>query len=305
MSYYETLGVDKQASEAEIKKAYRTLSLKHHPDRPDGNADKFKSINEAYEHLSDPQKRREYDCGGEQPSGDIDHVFSHFFQGGGGGGPGIRIFHSGGGGPGGGGGGMPPGFPSDIFEGMMGGNPFFSQFMKPPSIQVFVNITLEQAFRGCVLPVQYNKFTVRANQRQEMTMNIPIQIPEGIDHENTIVLEGQGNEINGAVGDVRLVVQVTNNTLFEREELNLLLHRTITLKEALCGFTFDVCLITGSALTIRNTGSKIIRPGFRQTCHGHGMKRGDKTGDLLIEFLIQFPDTLTAEQQVALKDLLP
>lgn len=301
MSYYEVLGLNKKASDAEIKKAYRSLSLKYHPDRPDGDAEKFKSINEAYEHLSDPQKKQQYDTGGTQQAGDIDQVFSHFFQGGG---PGIRIFHSGGG-PVGPNGGFPPGFPADIFGEMMGGNPFLSQFIKPPTVQCFVNITLEQAFRGCVLPIQYNRFIVRGNNKQDMTMNISVQIPEGIDHENTIVLENQGNEVNGAVGDVRVVVQVTNNTLFERQDLNLLLHRTITLKEALCGFTFDVYLITGSALTIRNSGSKIIRPGFRQTCHGHGMKRGEKTGDLLIEFTIQFPENLTPEQQVVLRDLLP
>lgn len=300
MSYYEILGVSKQASDAEIKKAYRTLSLKYHPDRPEGNAEKFKSINEAYETLSDPHKRQQYDNPMPGGGGDIDQAFSHFFQGMGrpGGGPGIHIFHSGGGG-------MPGGFPTELFEGMMGGNPFFSQFMKPPSVQCFVNITLEQAYRGCVVPLQYNKFIVQNNQRQEIVVNIPFQIPEGIDHENTILIENQGNEINGAVGDVRVVVQITNNTLFERQDMNLLLHKTVTLKEALCGFTFDVCLITGSSLTIRNTGSKIIRPGFRQTCHGHGMKRGNKTGDLLIEFQIQFPESLTAEQQTTLKELLP
>lgn len=303
MSYYETLGLNKQASDTEIKKAYRSLSLKYHPDRPDGDAEKFKSINEAYEHLSDPQKKQQYDSGGGPQSGDIDQAFSHFFHGGMGG-PGIRIFHNGGGG-GPGGGGFPPGFPSDIFGEMMGGNPFFSQFMKPPSVQCFVNITLEQAFRGCVLPVQYNRFIVRGNQKHEEAMNISVPIPEGIDHENTIILENRGNEINGVAGDVRIIVQITNSTLFERQELNLLLHRTITLKESLCGFSFDVCLITGSALTIRNTGSKIIRPGFRQTCHGHGMKREDKTGDLLIEFTIQFPESLTQEQQGVLRDLLP
>lgn len=299
MSFYEILGVTKQASDVEIKKAYRTLSLKYHPDRPDGNAEKFKAINEAYEILSDPQKRQQYDHPHPQGGGDIDQAFSHFFQGmGRPGGPGIHIFH---GGPGG----MPGGFPTEIFEGMMGGNPFFSQFLKPPSIQCIINITLDQAFRGCVVPLQYNKFVVRDNQKQEMTVNIPFQVPEGIDHENTILMENQGNEINGALGDVRVVIQITNNTLFERQDLNLLLHKTITLKEALCGFTFDVCLITGSSLTIRNTGSKIIRPGFRQTCHGHGMKRGNKTGDLLIEFQIQFPESLTAEQQATLKEVLP
>lgn len=301
MSYYEVLGLNKQASDAEIKKAYRSLSLKYHPDRPDGNAEKFKSINEAYENLSDPLKRQQYDSGGGHPVGDIDQAFSHFFQGG----PGIRIFHSSGGGPGGPMGGFPPGFPADIFGEMMGGTPFFSQFMKPPTVQCFVNITLEQAYRGCVLPIQYNRFVVRANQKQDMIMNMSVQIPEGIDHENTIVLENHGNEINGLTGDVRVVVQITNNTLFERQDLNLILHRTITLKEALCGFTFDVCLINGSSLTIRNTGSKIIRPGFRQTCHGHGMKRENKTGDLLIEFSVQFPESLTQEQQGILKDLLP
>jgi len=299
MSYYETLGLNKNANDTEIKKAYRSLSLKYHPDRPDGDVEKFKSINEAYEVLSDPVKKREYDYEDSPVSEDIDQVFSHFFQGGMGG-RGIRIFHNGGGG------GIPPGFPVDIFGEMMStGNPFLSQFIKPPTIQCFVNITLEQAYYGCVSPIQYSRFIVRGNNRQDTIVNTSVQIHEGIDHENVIVLENQGNDVNGATGDVRIIVQITNNTQFERQDLNLLLHKTITLKESLCGFTFEVSLITGSALTIRNTGTKIIRPGFRQTCHGHGLKRGEKTGDLLIEFSIQFPESLTHEQQTVLKDLLP
>lgn len=297
MSYYEILGLNKNATDADIKKAYRALSLKYHPDRPDGDSEKFKSINQAYEHLSDPQKRQEYDSGKTRDE-DIDQVFSHFFHGGMGGmGPGIRIFHKGGG--------PPPNFPVDILGEMMGGNPFFSQFMKPPSVQCCVTISLEQAYRGCVIPVQYNRFIVRGNQKHDMMMNVSVNIPEGIDNENAVILENQGNEINGATGDVRVIVQITNNTLFERQDLNLVLQKTITLKESLCGFAFDVLLITGSALTIRNSGTRIIRPGFRQVCHGHGMKRGDKTGDLLIEFLIQFPETLTQAQQALLKDILP
>ena len=111
MDYYKLLGVDKSSSQDDIKKSYRKMSLKHHPDRKGGNAETFKKINEAYEVLSDPQKKQHYDMtgsaeghpfmrGGNGMPPDVEHIFSSIFSGGfpgmGGGGmhsgmPNIRI----------------------------------------------------------------------------------------------------------------------------------------------------------------------------------------------------------------------
>lgn len=319
MSFYDILEVGRDATEAEIKKAYRSLSLKYHPDRPGGDAEKFKQISEAYETLSDGQKRDMYDRGGgggQRDGGgmggenDIHEVFSHFFQGGMGGGmgggPNTRVFHFGGGGGGGGGGGFP-------FEAMMGehffqSNPFFNQFMKPPAISCVVNITLEQAYHGCKTPIQYERTEIRNERRTTVHEEFSLEIPEGIDHEEIIVLENRGNTLNGNTGDVRVVVHVTNDTEFTRQGNNLIYNKSLTLKEALCGFSFDVRLIPGTIITVQNTmqrpSHKIIRPGFRQTCNGHGMKRQGKQGDLLIEFDVVFPESLTFEQKEGLVHVL-
>ena len=125
-SYYDILGVSDKSTDVEIKKAYRSMSLRHHPDRG-GDAEKFKEVSEAYETLSDSNKRREYDMdksGGERMyfpnTGGLDSLFQNFFNGGGfqqGGRGGIHVFHS-----------------------AAANHPLFSHFVKPQSIHVNIHI---------------------------------------------------------------------------------------------------------------------------------------------------------------------
>ena len=187
-------------------------------------------------------------------------------------------------------------------------NPFFNQFIKPPVITSVVNITLEEAYRGCKKSVQYERTEIRNDRRTTVHEELQLDIPEGIDHEEMIVLENRGNTLNGVAGDVRIVVHVTNNTEFTRQGMNMIYNKSLTLKEALCGFSFDIRLIHGTTITVQNTinrpSHKIIRPGFRQTCNGHGMKKQGKQGDLLIEFDVLFPESLTVEQKEALANVL-
>ena len=293
-SLYDALEINQQATDAEIKKAYRGLSLRHHPDRPGGNSEKFRQISEAYEILGDAQKKAEYDRfgGGEVGGGGFGHedFFAHVF--GGQGGPNIRIHRMNGHGPGPE---MFHGFPSHLFQ----------HFMAPPSIQLQIVISLQQAFTGCTIPMQYEKFIVQNNQKTIHHLDLTLDIPEGISDNETIVLEKKGNEINGMIGDVRIIVHIHNTTEFNREGLNLIYPKTITLKEALCGFSFDIPLLTGISLTIKNNNSvKVIKPGHQQCCQGYGMKRNGQTGNLLVEFKIDFPESLTAAQKEVLNTLL-
>jgi len=305
MSLYDELEISRDANESDIKKAYRAMSLRHHPDRQGGNAEKFKKISEAYEILSDSQKRAQYDQEGTiQEDGfrqemrpedfhNINQIFTHILGGHGGMGPNIRIHRMGGMG---GMGGMPdfPGF---------GG--IFHSFISPPTIQLQVAISLEQAFTGCVMPIKFEKFVVQNDKRFQRQEEMCVEIPEGVCDSETIVLEKCGNEVNGVPGDVRVIIHVQNTTVFLRENLNLVYPKTISLKEALCGFSFDIPLLTGISLTIKNIHSKkVIKPGFRQVCHGYGMKRDGQTGNLMIEFQVSFPESLTPSQIETLNNCL-
>lgn len=309
-SLYDVLEIPRSATESEIKKAYRTLSLRYHPDRPGGDSEKFKIISEAYEVLSDPQKKAQYDrfgdSGGQTMGGfemnhedvhNINEIFTHIL---GGHGPGIRIQRMNGGGGGvfqeffHGFGGVPPGM-----------NHFFQPFISPPSVNIPVSISLQQAYTGCVLPLSFEKTIIQQDKRMSQKQDIRVNIPEGVHENETIVLDNQGHEINGVAGDVRVTVHIENSTEYIRQGMNLLYMKNISLKEALCGFSFDIPLITGNYLTIKNINTvKVIKPGFQQTIHGYGMKRDGQCGNLLIDFQIVFPESLTSAQKEVLMETL-
>ena len=310
MTHYDILGVSKEAEADEIKKAYRKLSLQFHPDRnPDPEAtEKYKAINEAYEVLSDGQKREQYNMelqfgsgGGHMggfpggfPGGDI---FSMMFgmpgMGGGGGGPGIRVFHSGGGG-------FPPGFP-----GGEGFEAFFQQMHKPPPIIKNISITLGQAYQGVTLQLELE----RQSQRGPIMIHEPevlnVAIPAGIEHGETIILNGQGNGQGDMRGDVKLVIHIEDHPIFKRQGQDLVYVKHISLKESLCGFAVDVQHLNGKMLQLNNQANPtVVKPGFKKVVPGLGMNRSGQTGNLVLEFAVDFPDVLTPEQVETLRGLL-
>jgi DnaJ-class molecular chaperone len=307
-NHYEVLGVSNEANEAEIKKAYRTLSLKYHPDRnPNEDAiSKIQEINEAYEILSDPGKRSQYDMelsGGGMPGfgmggmpfthmssmngefNDINHIFNMMF--GGGGGPNIRVFHGGG-----------PGI--NIHTQM------FHQFHKPEAIEKQIQLTLEQCFNGCSVPLEVERFIIENNVRSVEKESMYLNIPKGIDNNETIVLTDKGHCINGqARGDIRIHVQVVNNSEFIRQGTDLVFNKKISLKEALCGFVFEINHLNGKKLAINNKNNpSVIKPNYKKLVPGMGMTRDNNTGNLIIDFEIEFPDSLTSSQIDILDSIL-
>ena len=316
-NHYETLGVAKDADENEIKKAYRQLSLKYHPDRNGGDpeaTEKYKSINEAYEILSDSQKREQYHMElqfGGRPGGmpggfpggfpggggDINEIFNMMFGGGmpggfpGGfpGGPGIRVFHSGGG-----------GFPGGGIESL------FQQINRPPLITKQVNITLEQAYHGATIQIEIEKQNVRGSIQFQETESFSMTIPPGIDENEEILLKGRGHTINdNNRGDVKIQLKIENNTIFTRHANDLFYTKHITLKESLCGFAFEIKHLNGKSLNMNNMASPtVVKPNFKKVVPGLGMNKNGQTGNLVIELLVDFPDSITAEQLEALKNIL-
>ena len=295
MTHYDILGVSKEAEQEEIKKAYRKLSLQFHPDRnPDPAAtEKFKSINEAYEVLSDGVRREQYNMelqfgsGGNPmggfPGGDMNDIFSMMFGGGfpgtgfPGGGPNIRVFHSGGG-----------AFP---------GGAFFQQIHKPQPITKQIAITLGQAYQGVTLQLEIEKQSQRGPIMVHEPEVLHVAIPAGIEHGETILLNGQG--------DVKLVIHIEDHPIFKRQGQDLVYLKHISLKESLCGFAVDVQHLNGKMLQMNNQANPtVVKPGFKKVVPGLGMNRSGQTGNLVIEFVVDFPDTLTQEQIEVLQGLL-
>jgi molecular chaperone DnaJ len=314
-THYETLGVSKDATESEIKKAYRTLSLKYHPDRnPDPAVqEKYKSINDAYDVLSDSQTKQQYDQelqfgpGFHQfgPGGpgdgmaDINNIFNMMFggmPGGMPGGPGIRVFHGGfpGNGPGFPGNGS--GFPEHLFQ----------QFNKPPPIIKNISITMEQVYHGASISVDIERQVTRNMIRFNEIVNLSITVPQGVEENEVMVLRGQGHSISDDMaGDVKITFSIANDTIFRRQGQDIIYTKHLTLKESLCGFAFEIQHINGKTLNMNNmANSAVIKPNFKKVVPGLGFVKNGQTGNLVIELLVDFPDSLTSEQIERLREIL-
>ena len=316
-SYYDILGVSKDANESEIKKAFRTLSLKYHPDRNqnEDTTEKFQKIGEAYEILSDPEKRSQYEnelngipfgmpfshMDSMNEFNDINNIFNMMFGNMGGpgmGGPGM-------GGPGMGGPGMGgPGI--RIFHSGMGGGPqFFQQFQKPSTISKTVNISLKQCYDGGAIPIEVERFVVNNGIKYTETVCLNIPIPKGIHEKDGVLIQGEGNSINDLKGDIKLSFKIEEHPIFKRKEGDLIYKKKISLKEALCGFSFELQHLNGKMLFLNNKSNRtIITPDTKKTIPNLGIEYEGKTGNLIIEFIIDFPMNLSEEQMNVISSVL-
>ena len=134
---------------------------------------------------------------------------------------------------------------------------------------------------------------------------IYIDIPQGIDENEMIILRDRGNVISDQVkGDIKINILIQNNTAFKRSGLDLILDKTITLKEALCGFSFEINYINGKSYTLNNNKGNLIPPGYKKMYPNMGLTRGDHKGSMIIHFNLQFPEKLTDEQIKGIEAIL-
>lgn len=315
--YYKTLEVPETATQEEIKKSYRRLSLLHHPDKNHGNGEKFQKINEAYETLYDEQKRQEYDMmrrnpfggfpgnGGAGGQGGMDELFANLFFGGiqGMGGipgmPGIRIVPNGG---------MqgffPPGANVKIFRNGTQMN-FHQQMEKPTPIVKTINISIEQVLTGATIPVDVERWLIEQGNKifEHETLYVPI--PKGIDDNEIIVLRDKGNVVNEECkGDVKIFIKIDNDSELKRHGLDLIYEKKISLKESLCGFSFELKYINGKVYTIHNTIGNIIKPDYKKVIPNMGLERDGHKGAVIIVFTVEFPDSIDINVLEKIKELL-
>jgi DnaJ family protein A protein 2 len=132
-----------------------------------------------------------------------------------------------------------------------------------------------------------------------------VTIAKGVDDNELIVLRDKGNVINeNCKGDIKLFVKVENNTPFIRSGMDLILDKEITLKDALCGFSFEIKYINGKSYTLHNNSGNIISPGFKKIIPNLGLERDDHKGNMIIIFNVKFPEKLTEEQMCKLREVL-
>ena len=318
--YYAILGVPRDADAATLKKAYRKLAMKWHPDKNPNNQqeaqEKFQEISEAYDVLNDPKKRQIYDQFGEDGlkgggagpgggtytfnAGNAEELFRTFFSGAGGSFFGDDDFFGGGGSPfgsffGGGGSRRKPGGFSFSF-GNGAGEP-----AAPEPLQQQIFCTLEQLFTGTTKKL---KITRQMNGHQEENI-IQLDVKPGWKDGTKVTYPGEGDHIQGRPPqDVIFIIREKQHPIFKREKDDLIIETSISLRQALCGFKLTQNGIDGKPLTLNV--EDVIQPGTERRISGQGMPRkGGGRGDLVFRFKIKFPSSLNSKQKDLIKQAFP
>jgi curved DNA-binding protein len=303
--YYKILGVSKNASQEEMKKAYRKLAQKYHPDQAKGDKkeaeEQFKKISEAYAVLSNPEKRKEYDTYGSQAFkakfsqedifrgfdfsdvfdlGLSEGIFSRIFGGAGRGGAGgrggrSRVFQ----------------FGPDVFK---TGAP---QTAKGEDLQVEVPITLHEMAFGTEKLISFN----RNGQVERVTVKIP---PGTLPGKRLRVAEkGRPSHFGGPPGDLYIKLKEVEHPVFKREGSDLFVDRHIKFSESALGAKVTVPTLDGKTMSLKVPPGTASHTKMRLKNYGLPHAHGRGRGDQYVSIIVDIPAALTKKQKALLEDL--
>lgn len=318
--YYGILGVSRDAGPDQLKKAYRKLALKWHPDKHPDPEDKrkaeehFKDVAEAYDVLSDPEKKKIYDQFGEEglkggtPMGggmggtrtfvysgvDPSEIFSRFFGShsafddmGFGGGFRSMSFVMG----------------DDLFSGM-----HEPSVKKPQVFTVDLNLSLEDLYNGIRKRLKITRTRFDRGRRQQEEKFLEVDVKPGWKDGTKVTFAGEGdqNQPNAPPGDIVFVVKGKPHPKFTRSGNHLIYQANVSLRDALLGTRIQIDTLDKRRLTVEVPG--VINPKTRKVISNEGMpisKAPGTKGDMIVEFNIQFPSHLTQDQRAAIIKYFP
>jgi curved DNA-binding protein len=311
--YYEVLNVPRSATQEDVQRAYRKLARKYHPDvsKEAGAEDKFKELNEAYEVLKDPEKRKKYDeLGANWKTGQEFRPppgWESQFAYGAGGGPGQTEFHFGG-----------AGDFSDFFEMLFGGHGFRQASGGRPGgmrgkpvwrergmdQEAILRITLEEAFHGAAKAFTLQTQTVTPDgQISSADKSYEVRIPAGILPGQKVRLAGQGGAGAGGAeqGDLYLKIEVEPHPVFRLEGHHLYMDLSVTPWEAALGADIQLNTLSGTVSLKVPSGA---HSGQKLRLRGKGMPSPRGTpGDLYVVLHIQVPRQLSPREKELFEEL--
>lgn len=308
--YYQVLGVDKKASKDEIKKAYRKLALKYHPDKNKDNKEaeeKFKEISEAYAVLSNDEKRKQYDQFGAEGfskrfsqedifrGSDLGSIFREFGFG-------------------------ESGFVNDLFSNLfgggrksrrqaynfnMGGDPFgqrggfqqTGQSRPTPDAEAELHVTLEDVFHG-----HSKRISFKSPQGIE---NLNVKIPVGLETGQKIRLKGKGpaDPYSGQRGDLFCKIIIDPHPRFKRRGQDLILEKEIKLSQAILGGKVRITTLDNKTIDLKIPPHTQNNACLRIKGKGMPSTRGKAAGNLLVTVRPKLPSQLTSEQKKLVEEL--
>jgi DnaJ-class molecular chaperone len=274
--YYKTLGVEKNASQDDIKKAFRKLAHQYHPDKQGGNAEKFKEVNEAYGVLSDDKKRAQYDqFGSAGPGGfggggagfnpnDFGFDFSGFQQGG------NVDFDL-----------------NDIFGSIFGGGR--QRVRRGRDMQIDMDLTFEESIFGVKKDIHFRK-------------GLSVDFPPGLETGQTIRLSGAGEPMEGGQpGDLYIRIHVKKHPLFYKEGNNLVTDLNVKLTDALVGASYTLKTLDGDIILKIPEG---VSHGEILRVKGKGVPvTKSHRGDILVRINVTMPKRLSKAVKKAIEEL--
>ena len=266
---YEILEIDEGASIDAIKKQFRRLSMLYHPDKNAGDynkSEKFKKITMAYDILGDEDKKRQYDASRQRDK--MGHITN----------------------------------PNEIFRYMNERFNFRGQTMIPV-INITLNININKAFTGCNEPIQIHRWVIENDEKRLESETMYVSVPRGVDNGEIIIIKNRGNIGHNMMSDVKVQIQITNDTEFRRNGLDLIIKKVISLKDALCGFKMEIPYLSGKTIRLNNDGN-MIGANSEKVVRGFGFHRENHKGNLIIQFDMRMPEKLSVEKIDKLREIL-
>ncbi len=290
--YYKILGAEKNTSDEEIKKKYRKLAMKYHPDKTKGDKtaeEKFKNISEAYAVLSDKEKRKQYDTFGSSGfhqrysqedifrNFDFGNIFKEFGIGGGRGG-GVRFS-----------------FGNDSPFGGFGGGQ--QAPVKGPDITYELSLTLREVANGTEKTISL--------QHGGHSEKITVKIPAGMITGKKLRLTGKGeqSQYGGPSGDLYIRSKIINDSVFRHEDYDLHITREIKLSEAILGTTINIPTIDNKDLSLKIPQGTKHKTKMRLVNNGLSKMGGKDRGNLYVHIHVCMPINLTDEQKGIIDEL--